>query len=165
MGEPVETPIGEVTAEHFRPGHVRHQVVVGPKFLYALFNPRDQMHAVSRAFMTFVRDGDLPYRRLIVNDHIVDETATRLKKRASMRNAASFLTTLDESTLYQFESVPGDVFDDAQATFVEWTDLDASFTDFLVASHMDELGVDHILTYDRHYDAFDVTTLPYRSQD
>jgi hypothetical protein len=30
---------------------------------------------------------------------------------------------------------------------------------------MDELSVDHILTYDRHYDAFDVTTLPYRNQD
>jgi predicted nucleic acid-binding protein len=165
MAEPVETPIGTVTAEHFRPGQVRHQVVVGPKFLYALFNPQDQMHAVSRAFMAFVRDGDLPYRRLIVNDHIVDEAATRLKKQASMRNAASFLTTLDESTLYQFESVSEDVFDDATATFVEWTDLDASFTDFVVAAHMDELAVDHILTYDRHYDAFDVTTLPYRSQN
>ncbi|MFC6988672.1 type II toxin-antitoxin system VapC family toxin [Haloplanus sp. GCM10025708] len=165
MAEPVDTPTGTVTPEHFRPGHVRHQVVVGSKFLYALFNPQDQMHAVSRAFMAFVRDGDLPYRRLIVNDHIVDEAATRLKKQASMRNAASFLTTLDESTLYQFESVPEDVFDDAKATFVEWTDLDASFTDFVVAAHMDELAVDHILTYDRHYDAFDVTTLPYRNRD
>jgi hypothetical protein len=163
MAESVDTPVGTVTPEHFRPSHVRHQVVVGPKFLYALFNPQDQMHTVSRAFMAFVRDGDLPYRRLLVNDHIVDETATRLKKQASMRNAASFLTTLDESTLYQFESVPEDVFDDAKATFVEWTDLDASLTDFAVAAHMDELAVDHILTYDRHYDAFDVTTLPYRS--
>ena len=165
MTEPVDTPIGTITPEHFRPGHVRHQVVVGPKFLYALFNPQDQLHAVSRAFMTFVRDGDLPYRRLIVNDHIVDEAATRLKKQASMRNAASFLTTLDESTLYQFESVSENVFDDAKATFVEWTDLDASLTDFTVAAHMEALEVDHILTYDRHYDSFDVTTLPYRSQD
>ena len=82
-----------------------------------------------------------------------------------MRNAASFLTTLDESTLYQFESVSEDVFDDAKTTFVEWTDLDASLTDFTVAAHMDALGVDYILTYDRHYDAFDVTTLPYRNQD
>jgi predicted nucleic acid-binding protein len=164
MADPVDTPIGTVTAEHFRPGHVRHQVVVGPKFLYALFNPQDQLHAVSRAFMTFVRDGDLPYRRLIVDDHIVDEAATRLKKQASMRNAASFLATLDESTLYQFESVSEDVFDGAKATFVEWTDLDASLTDFTVAAHMESLEVDHILTYDRHYDAFDVTTLPYRSQ-
>jgi hypothetical protein len=115
--------------------------------------------------MAFVRDGDLPYRRLIVNDHIVDEAATRLKKQASMRNASSFLTTLDESTLYQSEGISADVFDAAKATFVEWTDLDASFTDFVVAAHMDKLEVDHVLTYDRHYDAFDVTTLPYRNQD
>jgi len=164
MVDSIETPIGAITPEHFRPGHVRHQVFVGPKFLYALFNPRDQMHKVSRAFMTFVRDGELPYRRLLINGHIVDEAATRLKKKASMKNAASFLTTLDESSLYRFESVSEDVFDNAKETFVEWTDLDASFTDFVVASHMEELEVDHILTYDQHYDAFDLTTLPYRDQ-
>lgn len=163
MAEPVDTPIGTVTAEHFRPGHVRHQVVVGPKFLYALFNPRDRMHAVTRAFMAFVRDDELPYRRLVVNDHIVDEAATRLKKQASMQHATSFLRTLEESALYQFEGVPEDVFDDATSTFLEWTDLDASFTDFIVAAHMTELGVDHILTFDRHYDALDVTPLPYRN--
>ena len=165
MAGPIETPIGTITAEHFRPGHVRHRVFVGPKFLYALFNPRDQMHAVSRAFMSFVRDGDLSYRRLIVNDHIVDEAATRLKKQASVKSATSFLRTLNESTVYRFESVPEDVFGDAKATFIDWTDLDASFTDFVVAAHMEELKVDHILTYDRHYDAFDLTTLPYRDSE
>ena len=165
MDDPVETPIGTVTAEHFRPGQVRHQVVVGPKFLYTLFNPRDQMHPVSRAFMGYIREGDLPYRRLIVNDHIVDEAATRLKKQATIRNATSFLTTLDESTLYQFESVSEDVFRDGKGMFVEWTDQGGSFTDFIVAAHMNALEVEHVLTYDRHYDAFDVTTLPYRSHD
>lgn len=162
MAEPVETPIGTVTPEHFRPGQVRHRVVVGPKFLYALFNPHDRMHTVSRAFMAFVRDGELPFRRLVVDDHIVDEAATRLKKQASMQNAAAFVRTLDESSLYRFESVSEGVFAEAKETFVEWTDLDASFTDFLVATHMNELEVDHILTYDQHYEAFDVTTLPYR---
>ncbi len=123
------------------------------------------MHVVSRAFMDFVRDGDLPFRRLVVNDHIVDEAATRLKKQASIRNAGAFLETLDESSLYQFESVSVEVFGEAKDTFISWTDLDASFTDFIVASHMADLEIDHILTYDRHYDAFDVTTLPYRSQN
>jgi predicted nucleic acid-binding protein len=161
MAEPVETPIGTVTAEHFRPGTVRHRVVCGPKFLYALFNPEDRMHPVARAFMDFVRDGDLPYRRLLVNDHVVDEAATRLKKQAAMRNAAAFLETVAESDLYQFESVPPAVFEAARDTFLEWTDLDASLTDFVVDAHMADLGVDHVLTFDRHYDAFDVTTLPY----
>jgi predicted nucleic acid-binding protein len=163
MVEPVETPIGTVTVAHFEPASVRHQVVLGPKFLYALFNPRDQMHSVSRAFMDFVRDGDLPYRRLVVNDHIVDEAATRLKKQASMRNATVFLNAVDDSELYRFESVSTDIFEEGTETFRQWTDLDASLTDFVVTAHMDDLGIDYILTYDSHYDAFDVTTLPYRS--
>ena len=53
------------------------------------------------------------------------------------------------------------MFETAATTFTEWTDLDASFTDFVVAEHMDELGIDYIVTCDRHYDAFDVATLPY----
>jgi predicted nucleic acid-binding protein len=162
MAESVQTPIGTITAEHFRPGHTRHQVVVGPKFLYSLFDPQDQMHVVSQAFMTFVRDGDLPYRYLIVNDHIVDEAATRLKKQASIRRATTFLTTLDNSHLYQFEYVPEEIFEEATNIFVEWTDLNASFTDFVVTQHMAELGIDHIITYDQHYSAFDVTSLPYQ---
>lgn len=161
MANPVETPIGRLTAEHFRPGQVRHRAIVGPKFLYALFNPNDDMHVVSRAFMEFVRDGDLPYRRLLLNDHIVDEAATRLKKQASIQHATKFLTTLTDSRLYQLKYVPETVFETAVTTFTEWADLDASFTDFVVAEHMDELEVDHIVTYDRHYDAFDVATLPY----
>jgi predicted nucleic acid-binding protein len=161
MADPVETPIGRLTAEHFRPGQVRHRPVVGPKFLYALFNPSDDMHVVSRAFMEFVRDGDLPYRRLLLNEHIVDEAATRLKKQCSIQYATKFLTTLTNSQLYQLEYVPETVFETAATIFTEWTDLNASFTDFVVAEHMDELGVEHIVTYDRHYDAFEVVTLPY----
>lgn len=164
MAEPIETPIGTVTAEHFRPGHVRHEVFLGPKFLYSLFNPDDEMHQVSRAFMGFVRDGDLPYRRLVVDDHVVDEAATRLKKQSTLSNATTFLQTLEESTLYRLESVPESVFLEATQTFREWTDLDASLTDFVVATHMTALDIDHICTYDRHYDAFDVTSLPYRNQ-
>jgi predicted nucleic acid-binding protein len=162
MADPVDTPLGEVTPEQFRPGHVRHRLFVGPKFIYALFNPQDRMHPVSRAFMTFVRDGDLPYRHLIVNEHIVNEAATRLKKRASMRNAAKFLTAIESGMVYQLERVPDESFDEATETFAEWTNSPAGFTDFVVAAHMDHLDIDHIATYDGHYGAFGVTPLPYR---
>jgi predicted nucleic acid-binding protein len=162
MSESVETPIGTVTPEHFRPGHVRHRVGVGPKFLAALFAPQDQMHTVSKSFIRFLRDGELPYRRLVVNDHIVDEAATRLKKKSSMQNAARFLETLDDSDLYRLESVSEAVFTESREMFLEWTDLGASLTDFVVARHMASLDIDHVLTYDQHYDAFDLTTLPYR---
>lgn len=162
MTDSIETPIGRISPDHYRPGSVRHQVFVGPKFLYALFNPNDRMHPVSRAFMTFIREGELPYRRLICNEHIVDEAATRLKKQAALEHATAFLDTLDESDLYRLESVSMDTFDEATERFRDWTDPDAALTDFVVAAHMSELGVNHIATYDSHYDAFGVTTLPYR---
>lgn len=34
-------------------------------------------------------------------------------------------------------------------------------TDFIIASHMEELDIDHIATYDSHFGTFDVTTVPY----
>lgn len=161
MADPVDSPIGRVTASHFQPRRVTHQVFVGPKVCYSLFNPQDRMHRVSRAFMAFLRDGDLPYRRLVVNEHIVDEAATRLKRRAGMPNAERFVTTLEDSNVFRLERVADVTFDSAMSRFVEWADQDASMTDFVVAAHMGSTDVDHIVTYDRHYDAFDVTTLPY----
>ena len=101
MVEPVDTPLGRIRPVHYQPSHVSHRLFLGPKFLYALFNPRDRMHSVSRALMEYIRTNELPYRRLLVNEHIIDETATRLKKQASMRNAAKFLLTAIESDLYQ----------------------------------------------------------------
>lgn len=161
MADPVDSPIGRVTVDHFRPTGVRHRLFVGPKACYALFNPRDTLHVVSRAFMDFVRDGDLPYRRLLVDEHIVDEAATRLKKRAGMPNAERFLSTVEESSVFQLESVPEGVFESATTRFREWTDQGGSMTDFVVAAHMEATDVDHLLTYDRHFDAFEMTTLPY----
>lgn len=161
MADPVDTPIGTVAAVHFQPGRVRHRVFVGPKACYALFNPRDRLHPVARAFMAFVRDGDLPYRQLIVNEHVVDEAATRLKKRAGMPNAERFLGTLEESTLLRLDRLPDGVFAAAVERFRAWTDHGASMTEFVVATHMADLGVDHLLTFDRDFAAFELTTIPY----
>ncbi|ELZ08387.1 hypothetical protein C479_13648 [Halovivax asiaticus JCM 14624] len=44
--------------------------------------------------------------------------------------------------------------------FVEWDDNDASFTDYAVACHMDELGIDYLVTPDHHSQLFDVVTVP-----
>ena len=161
MADALETPIGTITVAHFQPGRIRHRVFVGPKVCYALFNQHDRLHPVARAFMAFVRDGDLPYRQLIVNEHVVDEAATRLKKRAGMPNAQQFLETLEESSLLRLEPLPDGAFAAAVERFRAWTDHDASVTDFVVASHMAEIGVDHLLTFDRDFDPFELTTLPY----
>lgn len=80
-----------------------------------------------------------------------------------MRNAAALVSTLESSDVYRLESVCDAAFESAMNRFVEWTDPGASFTEFVVVSHMDASDIDHIATFDSHFDAFDVTTLPYRA--
>jgi hypothetical protein len=161
MGRSIETAVGPVSAADFEPSRLTHRVFLGPKFLYAFFNPNDELHEPSRAIAEFARESELPYRHFIVNEHALDEAATRLKKRASLQYAALLFRAVDESELFRFERVPDEAFEQARTRFVEWDDNDASFTDFVIASHMETLGVDHIATYDRHYQLFDVITLPH----
>lgn len=161
MGRSIDTEVGPVSPTEFAAGRLAHRVFFGPKFLFASFNPNDELHGASRAIAEFARDGDLPYRQFIVNEHALDEAATRLKKRASLRYAELLFTAVDESDLFRFERVSERAFEQARVRFVEWDDNDASFTDFVIACHMEELGVDHIATYDRHYQLFDVVTIPH----
>lgn len=161
MSEGIETSFGTICPGHFYPSEVRHKIVAGPKFLYALFNPADKMYEVSKALVTFIENSDLPYNRIIVNDHIIDEAATRLKKKVSHRNAETFLSTIRDSQYFRFKSTPEPVFTRATEKFSDWDDLDASMTDFIIAAHMDELDISYIATYDGHFGTFNVVPIPY----
>lgn len=160
--ESIETEVGTISATDFAPERLTHRVFLGPKFLFAFFNPNDELHGASIAIAEFARNGDLPYRLFIVNEHVLDEAATRLKKRASLRYAESLFTAVDESDLFRFERVPDAAFEQARSRFIEWDGNDASFTDFSVGCHMKEIDIDHIATYDRHYELFDVVAIPHK---
>lgn len=98
------------------------------------------------------------YRQFVVNEHALDEAATRLKN--ALRSELLF-RALAESGLSRFERVPEEVFGRAANKFVEWDDNDASFAHFVVACHVEAIGVDYVATYDRYYRLFDVVTTPY----
>ncbi len=159
---PIETEIGTVTPAHFlgSADDLPRSCALGPKFCYALYNPTEAFHDVAHAFLTFVRDEALPYRRFVVNEHVVDEAATRLKKRAGMPEATAFLAALDTSEFFAVVSLDAETFEQVRAQFRDWDDNAASFTDFTIGVQMDALGIDHVMTFDSHLDLFDVTTHP-----
>jgi predicted nucleic acid-binding protein len=158
----IETAVGTLTPAHFYSGdeYVPRTCVLGPKFLFALYNPDEAFHDVSHAFLRFVRDEELPYRRFVVNDHAVDEAATRLKKRASMTEATAFLQALAESKYFDVCPVTDDTFKEIRKRFVDWDDNPASFTDFVIGVQMETRGIEHVMTFDSDLELFDVTTHP-----
>lgn len=158
----VETAIGTVTPGHFDSddGTVPRTCVLGPKFLYALYNPDEEFHDIAYAFLTFVREEQLPYRRFVVNEHIIDEAATRLKKRADMTCVTSFLSTIETSGFFDIVSLDAETFEHVRERFMDWDDNSASFTDFTIGVQMERHGLEHIMTFDSDLEMFDVTVHP-----
>ncbi|ADD03713.1 PIN domain protein [Natrialba magadii ATCC 43099] len=158
----VETAIGTVTPSHFDSvdGTVPRTCVLGPKFLYALYNPDEAFHDVSYAFLTFVREEQLPYRRFVVNEHSIDEAATRLKKRADMTCVTSFLSAVETSEFFDIVSIDAETFERVRERFLNWDDNSASFTDFTIGVQMECRGFEHIMSFDSDLEMFDVSVHP-----
>lgn len=139
-------------------------VFVDSSALFALFHPRDEYHDGARTFLEGLRDGSLPYRRLYVNDYVLDEVATRLRYRVTHDRAVTALETVDESDLYRFEFVDRETYRDGREIFESDGDHELSLTDAVIVAHADELGVDHAFTYDGDFEQFDCTTVPHDTE-
>lgn len=100
------------------------------------------------------------YRRLVVNQHVVEGAATRLKQRAGMPEARAFLDVLDESDYFAVVPLDAETFRRVRARFRDWDDNDASFTDFAVGVQMQERDIDHVMTFDSDLGLFDVRVHP-----
>jgi len=158
----IETAIGTVTPSHFKSNDrtVPRTCVLGPKFLYALYNPDEAFHDIAYAFLTFVREEQLPYRRFVVNEHIIDEAATRLKKRADMACVESFLLAIETSDFFDIVPLDADTFECVRERYMDWDDNSASFTDFTIGVQMERHGIEHIMTFDSDLELFDITVYP-----
>ncbi|MFB6084930.1 MAG: type II toxin-antitoxin system VapC family toxin [Halorientalis sp.] len=163
----IETSIGTLTPAHFYGGGdpAPRTCVLGPKFLYALYNPDEEFHDVAYGFLTFVRNEALPYRRFVVNEHVIDEAATRLKKRADGPRAEAFLQALDESGYFDIARLDMKTFEAVRTRFRNWDDNTASFTDFTIGVQMETNELEHVMTFDSDLDLFDVTTHPPLRRD
>lgn len=129
--------------------------------LFALFHPRDECHDSAKRFLDGLRTESLPYRRLYTNDYVLDEVATRLRYRVNHDRAVTALQTIERSELYYLEFVDRPIYDAARSVFEEYSDQTLSLTDATIVAQMDDLGIDHLLTYDGDFDAFDCTVVPY----
>lgn len=159
--------VDEPRREHFRPDHDQYTqfVCVGPKFLASVFvtDPSGDEHRRRRRFarrlLRSIRDRELPYTRVVVTDHVVDEAATRLKKKHRHADAVDCLERIRESDIVEIRSVSRTEFDAACEAFVAFDDHDGVMTDFLTKSFVEAAELSYVATWDSHYRAFDNLSL------
>lgn len=155
---------------HFAPDYNQYteRLVVGPKFLASLFfsecsnDQEAQKHEFGMKLIRLIEDKEIAYRDIRVNQHVLDEAATHLKDKHSRTDAFRCVRTVRNSELFTIDSVSDTAYTDACQRFVEYTDHDGAFTDFVTAAYLEEQKASYLVTWDSHYRAFeDVLLLPY----
>lgn len=146
----------------FLPGRPRtDSVFLDTSGLFALFHPNDERHVTTKRFYELSRYGELPYQRFVTNDYVIDEVATLLRQRVHHDRALNALATVLNGDIYDIEFVTPEIFHAARRRFADFDDHALSFTDCTIVSHMDDLGLDHLLSFDDDFAAFDCTVIPH----
>lgn len=129
---------------------------------FARFYRRDEYHDDVSAFFETVLKGSSIYRPLYVNDYVIDELCTLLKKRVGHERAKLALETLDASDSVNVRYVGKETFLAARDAFLAAGSMnEASFTDVVIAEHAAELDVDHVLAYDGDFEDLGLVRIPH----
>ena len=99
--------------DHFTPYRDRYTPVVcaGPKFLASMFvsGPSNDEERRKRRFaghlLTLIQSRELPYSRILTNNHVLDEAATRLKKKHRFEDAYDCVNTVRSSDIFEVRSL------------------------------------------------------------
>jgi hypothetical protein len=155
--------ITEQRPAHFRPDHreFTQQLCVGPKFLASAFvsdpsnDEQRRKWRFSRKLFQLITESVVPYTRVLLNRHVLDEAATRLKKKSRPEDAFDCVGTVRSSEIFDVRVLDEETFTDACNRFRAFDDHDGAMTDFLTKSFVEHVEASYLATWDDHYQAFD----------
>lgn len=153
---------------HFSPdpSEYTQRLVLGPKFLASMFrsNPDDDAapnQRFARALLDWMRNEEIAYKRLLINQHVLDEAATHLKKHNVPAAAFECVETVRSSELFVICETDAEAFAESCRTFCEYDDHDGAMTDFITKTFLERSETPYLATWDDHYQPFsDLNLVP-----
>lgn len=128
--------------------------------LFPYFYEHVEEHSEATAFLSAVFDGELPYRPLFVNQHVLDEVTMLLLSRVSHAAAVRAIDVLYHSDVVTLLQVGDDRVEETAATFRRYDDHPISFTDHTIGVQARRRDVDHVFSYDADFETLGLTTVP-----
>jgi predicted nucleic acid-binding protein len=105
--------------------------------------------------LRLIREDELPYSKIVLNDHVLDEAATRLKKKHCFEDASDCVNTVRESKLVEIRTLSPDELNRSYEAFVDFDDHGGAMTDFLNKTFVEASETPYVAVWDDHYEAFD----------
>lgn len=97
---------------------------------------------------------------LTTSNYIVDETLTLIRMRLGIEATEKWWTMVSESPRCSVEWISPERVEKAVRWFFGWKDQSFSFTDCTSFIVMRELGIENVLTGDRHFNTAGFQILP-----
>lgn len=114
----------------------------------AMADAKDPLHQESVQF----RDQSLDQGAILVtSNYILDETLTLIRMRLGIMAAEKWWGLVSESPRCNVEWIASDRTEKAIQFFFRWKDQSISFTDCTSFILMRELGIENVMTADRHF--------------
>jgi predicted nucleic acid-binding protein len=114
----------------------------------AMADAKDPLHLKSVKF----RDRSLEQGAILVtSNYVLDETLTLIRMRLGIESAEKWWGMVSESARCNVEWVTPERTEKALRFFFRWRDQIFSFTDCTSFILMRELGIENVMTADRHF--------------
>lgn len=114
----------------------------------AMADAKDPLHRKSIQF----RDKSLEQGAILVtSNYILDETLTLIRMRLGIESAEKWWGIVSESARSHVEWITPERAEKALNFFFHWRDQSFSFTDCTSFILMKELGIENVMTADRHF--------------
>src|SRR5579864_535211 len=120
---------------------------------FASVVPTDPDHAAAKAWLGSNQEP------LFTTDYVVDETLTLLKVRGQMARALAIGSAFFDSSLATIHHLTDAELRLAWGVFSKFTDKDWSFTDCTSKIVIEQLGVQQVFAFDRHFRQFGTVTV------
>jgi len=123
----------------------------------AMADENDESHHQSRNIRDkWLRQGTI----VVTSNYVLDETLTLIRIRQGLNSAWQWREMISRSQRCKVEWIGPDRDQNALDWFFKWHDHSFSFTDCTGFVLMNELGISHVLTRDKHFTVAGFLCLP-----
>ena len=132
-------------------------IFIDSSAFYLIINKGERLHKIAKkTFNKIILDNDI----LVTSDYIIDETLTLVSRKWGKYYAIEFWDSIKNSDILKVMKLSERQFYKTIDLFRKYKDHDFSFTDCSCFIMMNDLKINKVFTFDKHFLSFGLDGYP-----
>jgi len=132
-------------------------IFIDSSAFYLIINKSERLHKIAKkTFNKIILDNDI----LVTSDYIIDETLTLVSRKWGKYYAIEFWDSIKNSDILKVMKLSERQFYKTIDLFRKYKDHNFSFTDYSCFIIMNDLKINKVFTFDKHFLNFGIDCYP-----